>query len=183
MRDVAFCTDSFGSSATREYSELTLSCFLWALIFADEAYLLSERGAAAPGLYDAGIVWKAEEPTGKSACEGGNGQEQFLGVRQVIRQGWADCEDVASWRVAELRLGRVPAVRRMGPFAGHPKATVIPCPWPGVVKPRGPDVLPAFFSREISPGSWVYHIVVFWPDGTFEDPSRVLGMGGARKYG
>lgn len=183
MRDVAFCTDSFGSAGTREYSELTLACFLWALVFADEAYLMTPKGQSAPLLYDSGIYWKAETPTGKSACEGGNGQEQFLGVRQVMRQGWADCEDVASWRVAEARIGRTAGQQRgLPPFAGHPRPTVVRCPWPNRLRPVI-DVLPAFFSREIKPGSWMYHIVVFWPDGYFEDPSRVLGMGGARKYG
>lgn len=190
MKDVAFCTDSFASPKTIAYSERTLACLLWALVFANESYLLGkvendkarvwETGV--PLLYQSGIYWRREEPTGKSACPGGNGQEQFLGIRQVIEQGYADCEDVCAWRVAELRLGLAsPRTRGLPPNAGHPMATVIPAPFP--MRARGVDALPAFFSRQTGPSTWTYHIVVFWPDGTFEDPSRVLGMGGANRYG
>lgn len=183
MRDVSLCSDLFGSAVTREYSDLGLACMLWALTFADESYLMSPQGAHTPPLYEAGVRWQAEVPTGRSACEGGNGQEQFLGPRQILRQGWADCEDFAAWRVAELRTGRVGRrTRGMPPTPGHPEATVVPCPWPQRMRPAI-DVCPAFFSRRIGPNSWMYHIIVFWPDGYLEDPSRVLGMGGARKYG
>jgi hypothetical protein len=37
---------------------------------------------------------------------------------------------------------------------------------------------PAFYSRMTGPRIRTYHIVVAWPDGSLEDPSRQLGMGG-----
>ena len=180
MQDIAFCADVFRFPASKEYSERVLGCLLWALIYADEAYLIGSQ-LQPPALYESGIYWKEEFPQGRTACPTGQGQELFLGIRQVMNQGHADCEDVASWRVAELRLGRVPAQYSVPPFPGHPAVTAVPPPFP--MRPVGPDVLPGFFSRKTGPNEITLHIVVCWPDGRIEDPSRVLGMGGARRYG
>lgn len=175
MRDIAFCTDAFAHPDTRQHSEYMLAALLWALIYANESYLLVRP---APLLYESGVRWEEERPLGVSACHGGNGQERFLGVRQVLNDGVADCEDVASWRVAELRLGKGVSLAHRGPppRPGHPRVTAIPAPWP--MAPRGPAVLPGFFSREIRPNQHLIHIVVCWPGGYIEDPSRRLGMGG-----
>ena len=153
MKDVAFCTDLFSSPKTRFFSERALSALCWALVYADEAYLIDVPGQLP--LYDSHIRWKAEEPTGRSACKGGNGQEQFLGVRQVREQGHADCEDLACWRVAELRLGAIGPLRQASILA-----------------------MPVYYSRVQPNGTLMYHIVVRWPNGQLEDPSRRLGMGG-----
>lgn len=182
MNNVSFCADVFKFRGSNEYSERVLGCLLWALIFADEAYFHGAKGPV-PMLYESGIVWKAEEPLGVSVCPEGVGQELFLGVRQILNQGHADCEDVASWRCAEIRMGRAPVSSRgLPPFPGHPPVTAVPPPYPNL-RPRGPDVWPAFFSRKTSPNTTMIHIVVAWPDGFVEDPSRMLGMGGARRYG
>ncbi|HKY36468.1 MAG TPA: hypothetical protein VJN18_11045 [Polyangiaceae bacterium] len=180
MNDIAFCADIFRFPKCKPYSERALACLLWALIYADESYLQGTN-LTIPPLYSSGIYWQEEHPQGRTACPEGDGQEQFLGIRQIRNQGFADCEDIASWRCAELRLGRVPPTRGLPPFAGHPKPTVFPPPYP--LSPAGPDVWPAIFQRPTAPGVITIHVIVFWPDGYFEDPSRVLGMGGARKYG
>ena len=180
MQDIAFCADLFRYPKCKPYYERTLACLLWGLIYADSSYLMGSA-TKPPALYESGVYWEEEKPQGRTACPEGEGQELFLGIRQVLNQGFADCEDIASWRCSELRLGRVPPVKGLAPFAGHPKPTVLPPPYP--LRPVGPDVWPAFFSRPTAPGVITIHIIVFWPDGTFEDPSRVLGMGGARRYG
>lgn len=175
MRDVAFCTDTFASPATHAYSERVLGCLLWALIYANESWMLG--GHTVPPLYQSGVRWAAERPLGQSACRGGNGQERFLGVRQVLADGEADCEDVACWRVAELRTGIVRPQFGRPPKAGHPPVTIVPPPFP--MSPKF-NACPAFFHRDLSPKQKLYHIVVAWlgPRGVvFEDPSRVLGMG------
>ena len=176
MRDVTFCTDSFGDPRTVAHSERTLACLLWALVFANESFLMHGK---APALYRSGVRWQREEPTGRSACEGGEGQELFLGARQVMKQGHADCEDLASWRVAEVRLGKVSPFRAVGPRQPTPPITA--CPVPYAARPVGPAVIPGFYSRVINerPRVVLYHIVVIWPDGYVEDPSRHCGMGGA----
>jgi hypothetical protein len=179
VHDIAICTDAFGDPRTHAYGERFLACMLWGLVFANEATMTVRRY---PALYNSGVKWEAEKPLGVSACRGGNGQERFLGVRQVLQDGKADCEDLVCWRVAELRLGVGVMQFGLPPRAGHPPVTVVPLPFPMQVAAGGVDVLPAFFSRKTGPRSWLYHIVVAWPSPNggflFEDPSRVCGMGG-----
>lgn len=176
MRDVSFCTDAFSHPATRDHSERSLACLLWALVFANEAYLLT-RGAGTPTLYNSGVRYAVEEPRpGRSGCAGGNGQERFFGIAQVRAEGEADCEDLCAWRVAEVRLNRDASRRGPAVRAGHPPVIVCGPPYP--LRSPGPAVVPAFFSRVIAPGQIMYHICVQWPDGYLEDPSRALGMGG-----
>jgi hypothetical protein len=142
---------------------------------ANEAHLIVTPSA--PPLYLSGVRYEAEQPRpGRTGCSGGNGQERFFGVRQVQEEGKADCEDLASWRTAEVRLGR--GGNRRGPPVrpGHPRVTVCKEPYP--LKAIGPAVVPGFFHRQVSPNAVVYHICVVWPDGYCEDPSRALGMGG-----
>lgn len=174
MRDVSFCTDAFSDPRTRAYSERALGCLLWALILANESYLLTHPKF--PLLYNTHVRWEAEKPTpGLSRCEGGTGQEKFFGVAQALKAGRVDCEDLAAWRVSETRLGRGIQKRGLPPRPGHPPATIVPVPYPmrPIVGTR-----PAFYSRMTAPRVRTYHIVVAWPDGTLEDPSRQLGMGG-----
>ena len=174
MRDVSFCTDAFADPRTRAHSERVLGCLLWALVFANESYLLTHENF--PLLYRAGMRWEAETPTpGLSRCPGGNGQEKFFGVKQALAARKVDCEDLACWRISETRLGRGLDKRGVAPREGHPVPTIVPVPFPmrPIVGTR-----PAFYSRMTRPRVRTYHIIVAWPDGTFEDPSRELGMGG-----
>ncbi len=180
MRDVSFCTSLFSDPRTRAYSHRALSCLLWALVYAGESDLRFHPEL--PDLYSSGVRWQREVPTEQSGC-GGPGQEKFLGPREVVAQGWADCEDLASWRVAELRVGRGTKRRGPPPKRGHPPALVCPVPFPAddVVVRKHPGAVaarPAFYWRQRKPDSWIYHIVVAWPDGYLEDPSRKMGMGG-----
>ena len=151
-------------------------------MFANESYLwrnLTEanEGTARlfPPLYTTNVRWEREKPTGKSPCKGGTGQEQFLGVRQVLDQGFADCEDLVCWVVAMRRTGLDRTRRGPPPRRGHPKVTACPVPYP--MNAQGPNVLPGFFCRDMG-RVLLYHIVVVWPDGYIEDPSRAMGMGG-----
>ena len=88
-----------------------------------------------PPLYASGVVYRREP----------RGRERWQLAPQTDALGYGDCEDLATWRAAELRLvgvGARPVVYRAGP-------------------------------RQL-------HVVVAYPDGTIEDPSRVLGMGAKR---
>lgn len=59
-----------------------------------------------------------------------------------------DCEDLSCWRAAELRVK------------------------------YGINANPTWIRRKRADGKQLVHIFVRLPDGTFEDPSRLLGMGG-----
>lgn len=58
-----------------------------------------------------------------------------------------DCEDLACWRAAELRVR------------------------------FGVDANPTWIRRMRSDGKQLIHIFVRLPNGSFEDPSRIMGMG------
>lgn len=78
------------------------------------------------------------------------GGERFRDIGRVLENGEADCDNLASWRAAELRQAGIKA---------SPYIT-----W-----------------RKRLDGGTTYHVVVRWPDDTLEDPSLLLGMGGAAR--
>jgi hypothetical protein len=81
------------------------------------------------------------------------GEENWDGFPQLLRQGWGDCEDLVAARTAELRVRD--RVRAFPDFV-----------WREITRPDGRT-------------QDVYHILVRYPDGRYEDPSRILGMGRA----
>ena len=93
--------------------------------------LLIER-LGLPPLYQAHVRYRREP----------RGRERWQLAPETYQLGYGDCEDLATWRAAELWLGGWPA---------RP-----------VVYRAGPHQL---------------HVIVNKGDGTYEDPSRVLGMG------
>jgi hypothetical protein len=88
-----------------------------------------------PNLYESGVRYQREK-----RLPDGTSREQWLTNVIVFNRKAGDCEDLATYRVADLRLQGI-------------DATAIP---------------------KRSPVGW--HIVVRYPDGTIEDPSRKLGM-------
>jgi hypothetical protein len=75
------------------------------------------------------------------------GQEDWKDIPTCLRDGIADCEDLACWRAAELTVR------------------------------DGIPARPSFTYKVRPNGSYLYHITVLYPDGSREDPSRLLGMG------
>jgi len=109
-------------------SRAVLSAALEGLTAAD--FILLRTGNLPP-LYQSGVRYK-REPRGK---------EEWLTAPEVLRRRVGDCEDLAAWRAAELRLHGIPA-----------RAVAI------------------------RSGKKRFHAVVKYPDGSIEDPSRILGM-------
>ena len=121
------------------YKLAVLQNLLEGLTIANVAYLLSQPHT--PDLYASGVRYLEEEP----------GVDEWQDIPDTLARRTGDCEDLACWRVAELRVRY-----------GEPTAT------------RGISV------DEIPDKSGVlvvtYHITVVHQDGTTEDPSRRLGM-------
>ena len=107
-----------------------------------------------PPLYVSGVYY-AEEPPG---------HEDWLDCLAVLKQGYADCEDLAAYRAAELRVSGVDA------------EAVLKWQW----VPREIMIAQGYPQKSLpSRGVWLVHCLVRYPDGSIEDPSKILGMGGS----
>lgn len=111
-------------------------------------------GKPLPRLYDSGVRYREEKP----------GKEDWPDIPKVISQGWGDCEDLAAYRAAELRV-----------YDGIEAEPVIKWRWIPTWK-----LLRAGYKKNRLPkdGVWLVHCLVRFPDGSIEDPSKLLGMGG-----
>jgi hypothetical protein len=89
-----------------------------------------------PPIYSAGVRYQ-REPAGR---------EDWDIAPIVYARGWGDCEDLAAWRAAELRLG----------LGGVPPERAIADTY------------------QSGPRTW--HCIVRRADGSIEDPSLMLGM-------
>lgn len=117
-----------------------------------------QRGVASgtpyPRLYDSGVYYREEKP----------GKEDWPDVPNVLAQGWGDCEDLAAYRAAELRQ-----------YDGIMAMPVIK--WRKI---SAAEMLKQGYPKKSIPPDGVYlvHCLVRYPNGTIEDPSKILGMKG-----
>lgn len=89
------------------------------------------RRGLVPPLYQSGVRYQREQ----------RGREDWQTAAEAYARRVADCEDLAAWRAAELRLAGIEAR--------------------AIVYQAGPRLK---------------HVVVEYPDGRREDPSKRLGM-------
>lgn len=108
-----------------------------ALVRIDQLYLMMHPDT--PLLYHSGVRYK-NEPKGQPF-------EEFAPIPTLLERKWGDCDDLAPWRAAELRVR----------FREH---ATIRVQW-----------------RKVGPRrEKLFHIVVRRADGSVEDPSHILGM-------
>lgn len=108
-----------------------------ALVRIDQLYLMTHPET--PALYSSGVRYQ-NEPQGQAF-------EEFAPIPTLLERKWGDCDDLAPWRAAELRVR-------------HGEKAKIRVQW-----------------KRIGPGKEkLFHIVVRRADGSIEDPSRILGM-------
>lgn len=93
-----------------------------------------------PWLYESEVVYMAEP----------DGRDEWQDIPDTLERGNGDCEDLAAWRVAELRVRK-----------GEKVAFVI-----SVQEQR---------TKRGEPVT-MYHIQLKRADGRVEDPSKLLGM-------
>jgi hypothetical protein len=123
----------------QDLAHKSLSYYLHALYLIDCLYL--QLHPEAPKIYEAGVHYEEEPP----------GREDWQDIPTSVRRKNGDCEDLASWRAAEL------CVR------------------------QGIRAYPTFIWKVRPSGAYLYHIQTTYPDGSVEDPSRRLGMGQNRE--
>lgn len=90
MQPVVFKVQLFAGPGDLERSEEALLWMLEALCKVNEGEL---KRKPYPPLYESGVHYERE-----------NGTENWLDIPHIIEAGWGDCEDLACWRVAELRM-------------------------------------------------------------------------------
>jgi hypothetical protein len=95
MQPVLFKVKLFRGPGDFERSKEALLWMLEALCQINQGHLAS---FPYPPLYQAGVRYQREQ-----------GTEEWLDIPSVIEAGWGDCEDLACWRVAELRTRGVNA--------------------------------------------------------------------------
>lgn len=126
-----------------------IRAYLLALVALNRALieLARRRGAPFPRLYESGVRY-APEPRASATGTANRTAEDFAPIPVVLARGWGDCDDLASWRCAELQSeGYACSI--------EPRET-----------PRS------------TPAARRWHIVVVLPDGSTEDPSARLNRGG-----
>lgn len=131
---VTYVFDAFNGREDAEESLVLLSGMLDLLIFRNTRYLI--QNPRTPLLFTSGVRYEQEPP----------GLEDWQDIPTCLKMGACDCEDLAAWRVAELRV-------RFG-------------------IPARPRIIPQWLPAE---ERYDYHIDVWTPAG-YEDPSARLGM-------
>lgn len=176
LRNVLFDMKLFDGEDDRENSQKRILWLLEALTRCNQLYLRNNPNT--PLLYKSGVTYKLPEqfernnmpeavlarnwlskanaPSNvrdafENLAEQCGSGEHFRDIPRVIENGGGDCDNVAAWRAAELRE-------------------------------KGFDVSPYITWRKRPDGGTTYHVIVRWNnDGSSEDPSLLLGMGGAEK--
>lgn len=153
LRNVLFDLALFPDEAERASSQKRVLVLLEALTLINQFYL--DEHPDTPWLYQSGVRYKMPAQFGAGAAEGGvKGYrgEVFRDIPRILENGGGDCDNLASWRAAELRS-------RLG-IAASPYIT-----W-----------------RKRADGGTTYHVICRYEyDGSSEDPSLLLGMGGESK--
>lgn len=134
MYRITFVLNLFKGDADRPVSHAALRTVLMALMHVNILELQADPNL--PLLFKSGVRYEEEPP----------GQEDWQDVLTTLKLGIGDCEDLACWRAAELRVR------------------------------YGIEAVPTFIWKLRPNGGYLYHILVQYPDGRIEDPSRTLGM-------
>lgn len=157
MQPIIFKVALFRGDFDQARSQYSLLWLMEALVRINQSHIRQFRALAKdkrvpapyPMLYRSGLHYEPEP-----------GTEEWLDIPNMLSATggtfpgpWADCEDLACWRAAELREQPKPVKAK--PFAK----------W-----------------RQKPDGSYAYHALVLLPDGRLEDPSLVLGMGNEPEF-
>jgi hypothetical protein len=111
--------------------------YLRALVISNAYYL--KKHPNTPLLYQSGVKYAPEPNAGK--------YEEFASIATCLQRGWGDCDDLAAWRAAEIRVRE-----------GRPANILV-------------------YWRKREGAGTIWHVQVRRPDtGECEDPSRLLGM-------
>lgn len=124
-----FSLASFDELAPRAKCKLVLG-LVRALVDINIEYL--QAHPETPALYHSGVIYRPQQWVDGQQTPG---LDHWWDIPSVLQHGEGSCEDLAAWRVAELRL------------AGHA------------------NVRPFVHSKDVSDSFTLYHVVVMTPHG------------------
>jgi hypothetical protein len=205
MPNIIFRTQMFRGDWDQIWSQLKMLWMMEGLCRVNQVNLqqfdeFKRRGlvpASYPSVYRSGLHYETEKgteiwPDIPSLLMGTMGKGVYPGP-------WGDCEDLACYRVAELR--ELPWHYER-PLPENPKKTECADPrypqhpdflagkpiplskvWEGWKKVKGGVRAKPYAKWRRGPqGNYHYHALVYLPDGRLEDPSLVLGMGREKEF-
>ena len=209
MPNIVFRCQMFRGDWDQIWSQMRMLWMMEGLCRVNQTHLrqfdeFKKRGLVEQGyptVYGSGLHYETEKgteiwPDIPSLLMGTMGKGVYPGP-------WGDCEDLACYRVAELR--EVPwHYERIAPWKpkkddGKPNiemadprfpqgdaeraASSAKRPWPGWKKVKGGIPAKPFAKWRRGPeGNYHYHALTYLPDGRLEDPSLVLGMGREKEF-
>jgi hypothetical protein len=209
MPNIVFRCQMFRGDWDQIWSQMRMLWMMEALCRVNQTHIrqfdeFRKRGLIArgyPSVYRAGLHYETEKgteiwPDIPSLLMGTMGKGVYPGP-------WGDCEDLACYRVAELRELPYHFTR---PAPWDKSKTEVADPrypppdvlvkleepklsgaeleaWPGWKKVRGGIAAKPFAKWRRGPrGNYHYHALTYLPDGRLEDPSLVLGMGREKEF-
>jgi hypothetical protein len=202
MPKIEFRTQMFRGDWDQVWSQMRMLFMMEGLCRVNQTHLqefeaMKKRGLVKnnyPSVYRSGLHYETEKgteiwPDIPSMLQGTMGPGLYPGP-------WSDCEDLACYRVAELRelpwhyerpakvKGRTECADPS--FPQEPSAIAAEAAgkaWPGWKKVNGGIRAKPFAKWRRGPqGQYHYHALVYLPDGRLEDPSLVLGMGKEKEF-
>ena len=210
MPNIVFRTQMFRGDWDQIWSQMRMLWMMEALCRVNQTHLrqfdeFRKRGLidrSYPSVYRSGLHYETEKgteiwPDIPSLLMGTMGKGVYPGP-------WGDCEDLACYRVAELRelpyhFERVapwnkkktevadprfppPTEKSAKPAVSLSSGAEIPV-WPGWKRVAGGIKAKPFAKWRRGPrGNYHYHALCLLPDGRLEDPSLVLGMGREKDF-
>ena len=203
MPNIVFRCQMFRGDWDQVWSQMRMLFMMEGLVRVNQTHLqqfeaFRQRGLVKtnyPSVYRSGLHYETEKgteiwPDIPSLLSGTMGKGLYPGY-------WGDCEDLACYRVAELRElpwhfeRQAPwdKKRTEGADPRYPQGEAEKAAsekrqlWPGWKRVKGGVRAKPYAKWRRGPqGNYHYHALVWLPDGRLEDPSLVLGMGREREF-
>ncbi len=177
LRHVLFDMELFADEADRENSQKRVLCLLEALTWCNQLYLRAHPYPETPLIYQSGIEYKVPQQFEKAQLP------EVQTLRAYLDASGAPPNVVKALRTLSNMCGggeqfrEIPRIIENG-GGDCDNVAAWRC---AELRELGIGARPYITWRRRADGGMTYHVIVLWPDGGSEDPSLLLGMGGAER--
>ena len=174
LRHVLFDLSLFSDESDRANSQKRVLALLQALTYCNQLYLRNNPGT--PLIYKSGIKYKVPQQFEEDDTSEVGVLRQYLERQGAPREVWQALHSV-NGMVGGEKFRDIPRIiENNGGDCDNLGA------WRAAeLRELGIRAQPYITWRRRPDGGMTYHVIVRWPDGSSEDPSLLLGMGGAAK--